>query len=77
MANLESVSDLQTQIGLLETQIALALSDPTKFIESIGGSVRISIPQYVAQLREYRNELQDRLYNHPDGYHETDVEETL
>ena len=65
--------DIKTRLNTINNLIDTYLADPAKFHESVGGSIKISIKDYVAALREERAELRTQLENFP-YFEDSDVE---
>lgn len=57
----QTPEDMQTRLDEIETLIQAYTSSPAKFSESIAGSVKVSIPDYVQFLKEERELLTARL----------------
>lgn len=61
----ETEGDIQTRLNTINNLIDTYLASPTKFAEMIGGTVKISIPDYVAALQKERDHLVEQLRNYP------------
>ena len=70
---IQSKAEIEAELATVETNISAYLADPVKFTESIGGSVKVSIPQYVNALFERRAQMRELLENYPD-FVDSDVE---
>lgn len=72
----QTQSEIKSRLDTIDGLIALYMSDPTKFAEQIGGTIKISMPEYVRQLREERDIWHKRLCDSPWEL-ESDIEGTL
>jgi len=61
----QSETDITTRINTITNQLDTFLASPTKFTEQIQGSLKVSIPQYIAALQKERDQLQIQLQNVP------------
>jgi len=69
-----SAADLKLALDTIENQINLYLLNPAAFFESIGGSVKVSIPQYIEALQRRRDQLFAAYCAHPEGWVDSDVD---
>lgn len=69
----QTAADIVTKLNALQAQVDLYMSDPVKFTETTGSSIRVSIPEYIRTLREQINYWQERLDSIP-YFLSTDIE---
>lgn len=65
MAQPMNAAEIQQRLDTIDAALMLYMTNPAKFTDMIAGTVKISIPEYLAQLRTERAFWQDRLDNVP------------
>ena len=66
-------ADIQTRLNTINGLIDEYLASPAKFAEQHAGSITISIPEYIRELRLERDHLVEQLRNFP-WWEESDAE---
>lgn len=61
----ETEAEIKEELDNVQELLSTYASDPAKFAELMGGSVKVSIPDYLKFLREYQKQLFDRLKDSP------------
>ena len=76
----QTPAQIKAHIDALQSLISTYIADPVKFAEQIGGSIKISIPDYVRELREQIEYWTRRYESTPSfeqNYFEQEAEWTL
>lgn len=76
MAYPTTADEIRAKLDIIDAAMDLYRTNPATFAEQIGGTIKVSIPQYMDQLRQEREYWQKQLDEFP-FWGQSDVEAAI